>query len=65
MHELEGEESQVLGPQICTSRPEVHGEEVPRLNRRGDRALGGYLALVSFVEVQAAVEEENPCVDTV
>jgi len=61
VHELEGEESQVLGAQVCTGRPEVHREEVPRLDRRGDGTVGAYLAVASLVEVQAAVEEENPC----
>ena len=61
MHELEGEESQVLGTQVCTGRPEVHREEVPRLDGRGDGTVGGYLAVASFVEMQAAVEEQNPC----
>jgi hypothetical protein len=56
VHELEGEESQVLGAQVCTGRPEV-----PGLDRRGDGTVGGYLAVASLVEVQAAVEEENPC----
>ena len=61
MHELEGEESQVLGPQVCTGRPEVHREEVPGLDRRGDGTVGGHLAVASFVEMQAAIEEQNPC----
>jgi len=61
VHELEGEESQVLGAQVCTCRPEVHREEVPGLDRRGDGTVGAYLAVASLVEVQAAVEEENPC----
>ena len=62
MNELEGEESHVLGAQVCTGRPEVHCEEVPRLERRRDGALGGHLAVAAFVEVQAAVEEQNPCI---
>ena len=60
VNELEGEESQVLGAQVCTGRPEVHCQEVPRLDRRGDGTLGGHLAVAAVVEAQAAVEEQNP-----